>query len=189
MSAPADWYPDTSNSIPNMMRYWDGKAWTEHTRDAGAEVPTQPAQPVEEVMPVVTFRPVEEVMPVVEVRIVENLTPVVTAPVQATRAKHLAAPERSDDGELKVGLFGAKKVAQQLALEIAELKQINDNLEQVIKKYGIADAVEREYRLSELAAKLAEDAAELQRLKAELARTQRNSRSRNKRGVAVAHRL
>ena len=27
--APADWYPDPSNS--GQLRYWDGQAWTEHT--------------------------------------------------------------------------------------------------------------------------------------------------------------
>lgn len=35
---PPGWYPDNSN--PFLLRYWNGNAWTEHTRMAGEQAPT-----------------------------------------------------------------------------------------------------------------------------------------------------
>jgi len=37
-NAPADWYPDPDGGA-NMLRYWDGEAWTDHVH-AGGEVNT-----------------------------------------------------------------------------------------------------------------------------------------------------
>ena len=136
MSAPAGWYPDTTNPKPNIMRYWDGSAWTEHTHDASAE-----AQPTE----ATEAGPAQE-----QAR----------EPAPSEAAKHVADKA---DGELKIGLFGGKKAAQQLAHENAELKR-------VIDKYGIDDAVERESRLAELTAEVAHRSGERDDLKAEMSR-------------------
>lgn len=61
MSHPADWYPDPAGD-PNLVRYWDGAQWTEHTHPVNqpavqaeqqptpAEAPAveQPAAPMEQ---------------------------------------------------------------------------------------------------------------------------------------------
>ncbi|MET7790835.1 phospholipid scramblase-related protein [Streptomyces sp900116325] len=39
----AGWYPDP-HGAPQLLRYWDGSQWTEHTNPAGGEQPQAPAQ-------------------------------------------------------------------------------------------------------------------------------------------------
>ena len=49
MSYPADWYPDPAGD-PNLVRYWDGTQWTEHTapiNQPAAPTQQQEAQPAE----------------------------------------------------------------------------------------------------------------------------------------------
>ncbi|MFI1396660.1 DUF2510 domain-containing protein [Streptomyces sp. NPDC020681] len=40
MTTPAGWYPDSN--MPGTERWWDGNAWTAHTRQVQAHVPVQP---------------------------------------------------------------------------------------------------------------------------------------------------
>lgn len=53
--AEAGWYQDPSN--PNTTRWWDGRAWTEHTGAYAAPMPVQPAYAPPHV-PYPTMRPV-----------------------------------------------------------------------------------------------------------------------------------
>ncbi|WP_327127739.1 phospholipid scramblase-related protein [Streptomyces sp. NBC_01727] len=39
----AGWYPDP-HGAPQLLRYWDGTRWTEHTNPAGGQPPQAPAQ-------------------------------------------------------------------------------------------------------------------------------------------------
>ncbi|MET9589233.1 phospholipid scramblase-related protein [Streptomyces sp. NPDC006539] len=39
----AGWYPDP-HGAPQLLRYWDGSQWTEHTNPAGGQQPQAPAQ-------------------------------------------------------------------------------------------------------------------------------------------------
>jgi uncharacterized protein YxjI len=39
----AGWYPDP-HGAPQLLRYWDGSRWTEHTNPAGGQQPQAPAQ-------------------------------------------------------------------------------------------------------------------------------------------------
>ncbi|MET8402978.1 phospholipid scramblase-related protein [Streptomyces sp900116325] len=39
----AGWYPDP-HGAPQLLRYWDGTRWTEHTNPAGGQQPQAPAQ-------------------------------------------------------------------------------------------------------------------------------------------------
>ncbi|MGY5033639.1 phospholipid scramblase-related protein [Streptomyces sp. 900116325] len=39
----AGWYPDP-HGAPQLLRYWDGSQWTEHTSPAGGQQPQAPAQ-------------------------------------------------------------------------------------------------------------------------------------------------
>lgn len=38
---PPNWYPDPGQ--PDQLRYWDGQAWTEHTRLLGTEAASKPS--------------------------------------------------------------------------------------------------------------------------------------------------
>ena len=40
---PAGWYPDTA--APELLRYWDGAAWTAHTAPMAAPPPAATTQP------------------------------------------------------------------------------------------------------------------------------------------------
>ncbi|MGW1126800.1 phospholipid scramblase-related protein [Streptomyces sp. NPDC002526] len=40
----AGWYPDP-HGAPQLLRYWDGSQWTEHTHSADGQAPAQPQQP------------------------------------------------------------------------------------------------------------------------------------------------
>ncbi|MDX2852000.1 phospholipid scramblase-related protein [Actinacidiphila glaucinigra] len=42
-NTPAGWYPDP-HGTQNLLRYWDGSQWTEHTHPGGAQVPPQPKE-------------------------------------------------------------------------------------------------------------------------------------------------
>jgi len=48
--APAGWYPDETDA--NLLRYWDGDTWTEHTAPASA-----PPAPVAHAEPASNARP------------------------------------------------------------------------------------------------------------------------------------
>ncbi|MBM7442583.1 phospholipid scramblase-related protein [Streptomyces sp. HB132] len=43
-NVPAGWHPDP-HGAPQLLRYWDGSRWTEHTHPAQAPAPAQVAQP------------------------------------------------------------------------------------------------------------------------------------------------
>jgi uncharacterized protein YxjI len=40
----AGWYPDP-HGAPQLLRYWDGSQWTEHTNPVGGQQPQAPAEP------------------------------------------------------------------------------------------------------------------------------------------------
>lgn len=43
MSFPADWYPEPAGD-PNLLRYWDGNQWTEHTHPMPQQQSVQPQE-------------------------------------------------------------------------------------------------------------------------------------------------
>ena len=43
-NVPAGWHPDP-HGAPQLLRYWDGSRWTEHTHPAQAPAQAQPVQP------------------------------------------------------------------------------------------------------------------------------------------------
>lgn len=46
----AGWYPDPHGAA-QLLRYWDGSQWTEHTNPAGGQAPAQPQAPAQAPVP------------------------------------------------------------------------------------------------------------------------------------------
>lgn len=108
------------------MRYWDGAIWTEHRHDPSAPVAPPDSQAAEERID----NPSPDPDP--------DPDPSPSSSPSAEDSDPMVSPP-----EVKIGLFGGKKAAQQLLQENAGLKE-------VIAKYGIEDAIDRERLLSEL---------------------------------------
>ena len=176
MTAPAGWYPDTTNPEPNIMRYWDGGGWTEHTHDTSGD----PAGHTEAVIQAQAEAAQADAQRIVEAQAVQAQeerdaeAQREAAQAEASMQREAAHAERESDeharlaaqeesvtapvaAEFKIGLFGGKKIALQLAQENAELKR-------VIAKYGIGDVVEKERRLTSLTNEITAKEADLKSL-------------------------
>ena len=119
-SVPPSWQPDPTGR--HEQRFWDGNAWTEHVYSGGQQS-TDPLLP-----------PVQESSAEV--------------PQQAAwdgRPEQATAAGGTPDG--KVPFFGARRKAQELQDEVA-------NLQRVIDKYGLRDLVALEAAKADITAQV-----------------------------------
>ncbi|QHC60247.1 DUF4041 domain-containing protein [Rathayibacter sp. VKM Ac-2760] len=98
MTAPANWYPDPTDS--SILRYWDGTAWTHHTH------PVAPAEPIAN----------EEPLSRRESRRAER----------TVEAVHDVPAGASTESSPDIPFFGARKVAKELAARVAELERAQE---------------------------------------------------------------
>jgi hypothetical protein len=144
---PAGWYNDPA-ATDGLMRYWDGQSWTEHVH-----------QPQESAAPDTTNSGAESAGTETHYREPEDAASAL-APEFETEP---ATSERQ-----KIGVFGARKAANQLMDENEVLQRRLSSLERTVAKYGLLELAEREQHLTALDGQLAETARNLNSAKAEL---------------------
>lgn len=124
---PPDWYPDPQNA--SLVRWWDGQRWTEHVQQArpqSAPPPSLPVQPSSPTPPLASPAPP-------------------SAPVTA---------DPSESARRKVGLFGARAAARDLAEE-------NEQLRATLAETGSLELVEIQLKTSDARGELARVSAEV----------------------------
>ncbi|MCL1922814.1 MAG: DUF4041 domain-containing protein [Propionibacteriaceae bacterium] len=104
---PPAWYPDPQN--PEIMRWWSGQGWTEHT-SAKQDVPATPQMPAQKPR-----------------RITQNPAPSPKRPVmRAKQSTSTQAPEpKISVAKIlaeKIPVFGANKKAEELQTEVHQLQ-------------------------------------------------------------------
>lgn len=120
-TTPPNWYPDPNN--PAFVRWWDGQRWTEHVHEAVAPDTTANVDHVESAQ---------------AARAPEPVTTTPQPPPPAPRG-----PRR------KIGIFGARAAARDLAVE-------NDELRATLDRAGALDLAEINLRTVEAREELAE---------------------------------
>lgn len=94
MSYPADWYPDPAGD-PNLLRWYDGVQWTEHTQPVPPQQPQQQPQAEQQwdagAQQAEQQVAAHEAAPVVVEQMDEDRT-VMRAPVESAAAEQPAAP-------------------------------------------------------------------------------------------------
>lgn len=98
MSAPANWYPDPYDG--NLLRWWDGGAWTDQTVSLVAEKEVSAPEPVREPEPVPVPVPVPVPEPVQEAPERENLAERIAGRVFGAAAESAVTTRREAREEL-----------------------------------------------------------------------------------------
>ncbi len=171
-AAAADWYPDP-HAAPGSetLRYWDGGTWTSHTHDPSSPaIGTSPpitevasiAEPVQNSeAPETATDPVPALVdPEPRLAAAADLSPIATTRSSATVARRPI--------DRKIPTFGAKKIAEDLVAENEALIAEINELQEVVAKYGIADAVQRASALAELESNISDQRALLDNLIAQV---------------------
>jgi len=114
---PADWYDDPNAPGGRVKRFWDGIAWTDFVYDLGIDVPVPAPGPTND-------RPA-------------SVTNLYSSPEQAEVkvAEESATDTLEEAPGRKIGLFGARKVARQLAQENDELQRQMSELTATVARY------------------------------------------------------
>lgn len=156
MTAPADWYPDSNQ--PHLLRYWDGTAWTEHVHDPAAAVEQQaPAQRED----ITATTPVLETNgPIAAVQGMGELSIPVADEASQSDGQALLRDSGAAEGharvvDRKITVFNAKKVAQELAIEVEAVYAKLEQQHRVLTEYGIKDVAERARMADGLTARVA----------------------------------
>jgi hypothetical protein len=114
---PADWYDDPNAPGGRVKRFWDGIAWTDLVYDLGIDVAVPAPGPTnDKAASVTTLHPSPEQA---EVEVVE----------ETASDRPEEAPGR------RIGLFGARKAARQLAQENDELQRQMSKLTATVARY------------------------------------------------------
>lgn len=128
---PPNWYPDPQNA--SFVRWWDGQRWTEHVKQVVPQLAPPQSQPAS-----------------------PTPQPVAPAPQPAPAAADAPEPARR-----KVGLFGARAAARDLAEE-------NDQLRATLAQAGALELADIQLTTSDARDELARVSAEVTAAQSEL---------------------
>lgn len=174
MTAVADWYPDPHAPGTEVLRYWDGTAWTDHTHDPSqppAEATNSDTGEDQGVEADEVDEAAAEHAPVAAERVPE-LPESEEAVDRAVVAQERSTPIARTSPDRKIPTFGAKKFAEDLISENEGLIAEINHLQTVIARFGIEDVVERASALASLESNIEAQSARLQLLTKQVADTE-----------------
>lgn len=118
---PADWYDDPHAPGGRVKRFWDGVAWTEFVYDFGIDVAVPVPGPTDDKAASITrlFPPADE----------EEVAE------EPKYSQETAADRPEEALDRKIGRFGARRVARQLAEENDELQQQVSELTEKLARF------------------------------------------------------